>query len=203
MKTVSVAFVIECFAFIFEVVISIFSLVYSSDSFFIVQHPFPFAIVFSLTLILSIVNLISFGFLFVDLKSLCWFSVFIISFLISYAAILFFTSPVELKTWITNWDIHWSNLSLFMQFQLEKQCCGWSNYSDRSVNDCSFKSLSGCKHLVETTIYDKYEQIFYIMILLSLNKLYVVGLVSYFYFFSSSECLFEQFEIPFLFSYDA
>lgn len=201
MKTVSVAFVVECFAFLFEVIISIFSMVYSSDSFFIVQHPFPYVIAFSITLILSIVNLISFGFLFIDLKNLYWFAIFIFSFVISYSSILFFTSPIELKTWVSNWDIHWSNLSIYMQFQLEKRCCGWSNYADRAVDYCSFQSSSGCKHLVETTIYDKYNEIFYIAIPLCLSKLYVIGVVSYFFFFSSSQILFEQFEIPFLFSY--
>ena len=171
---------------------------WATDPMMIIRHNFPFEVAFGLTIPTTIASFILFVLLLFDstnrLYLVAW-----VALIVFYAVTsISITSPQSLDSWINRWDIQWSNTSFPMSFQLERRCCGWESYEDRSIENCPFLYYNGCKELVRNWILDRYNQIFETEVLMFVMYMYSVIVIIWTIYHDKKKCIWVEIEIPFL-----
>lgn len=194
----SVATIFFLVAFITQIVVSAISIHWAIDPFIIFDHAFPFQVAFGLSIPIACASTLVFGLLLIDSRSKIYLYLLTSLIVINSFMLIGLTSPPSLSSWIDKWDKQWTNTSHSMSFQLEKSCCGWTNYQDRSILNCPFLSKSGCMPIVKNWIILKYYQVFKIELLICSFLLF--SLFSFFLAFYKHkiEAIWAEIEIPFL-----
>ncbi|KAK8871836.1 hypothetical protein M9Y10_007579 [Tritrichomonas musculus] len=194
----SVATIFFIVAFISQIVVSSISIHWAIDPFIIFEHAFPFQVAFGLSIPIACAYTTLFCLLLIDSRSKMYLYLLTSLVIINSAMLIGLTSPPSLSSWIDKWDKKWTNTSHSMSFQLEKSCCGWKNFQDRSIINCPFLSKSGCMPIVEGWINMKYHQVFEIELLIS--SLFLYSLLSFFLarYCHKIEAIWAEIEIPFL-----
>ena len=198
MYYLSVAVFSLIICFITSLVLSSMSISWAVNPFVIFPHQFPFEIAFGITIPLVIISAILFVLFLFDSTSKIYLPLMIVLILFDVTVPIGLTSPQSLDGWITKWNNSWTNTSFSMSFQLEKMCCGWANYLDRSIDDCPFSSVSGCESMVTNWIRVRYDQIFITEILLLVLYLYSICSFLVAIFYNKVTCVWTEIEIPFL-----
>ncbi|EAX83054.1 hypothetical protein TVAG_469520 [Trichomonas vaginalis G3] len=75
---------------------------------------------------------------------------------------------------MTKWESEWNDSSIFIDLQLESKCCGWNNYTDRSIVPCPITFVSGCKNGISEFLEPRFRQI----LIMSCTAL-TLGLISF------------------------
>ena len=194
----SVATIFFLVAFITQIVASAISIHWATDPFIIFEHSFPFQVAFGLSIPIACASACIFGLLLIDSRSNLYLYLLALLIFVNGGMLIGLTSSPSLESWINKWDEQWTNTSHSMSFQLEKSCCGWLNFTDRSILNCPFLSRSGCMTIVENWINLKYHQIFQIEILINIILSY--SLFSFFWakYKHNIEAIWAEIEIPFL-----
>lgn len=194
----SVATIFFLVAFITQIVVSSISINWAIDSFIIFKHDFPFQVAFGLSIPIACATAFVFCLLLIDSKSNVYLYLLTSLVFVNSGMLIGLTSPPSLDSWITKWDRLWTNTSHSMSFQLEKSCCGWDNFTDRSILNCPFLSRSGCMPIVKNWIFLKYHQIFEIELLVCSILLY--SLFSFFWarYNHKIDVILAEIEIPFI-----
>ena len=78
------------------------------------------------------------------------------------------------------------------------RCCGWDDYLDRAITDCPFVYKSGCKDIVTHWIRNKFDQLFYSLILCAIITLYPIITILYFFFKLKPETFWSIINLPFV-----
>lgn len=181
-----------------QMAIASMSIHWATDSFVIFRHLYPIEIAFGINIPVLVFSAVIFVLLMLDSRSKWYISLFIIIINLNSLSMIFLTAPFSLNAWVDEWDNQWSNHSHAMTFQLERSCCGWNSYEDRSIDECSFLSRSGCKPIVEDWIKVRYHQIFMTAILCLC--LYSVTICAFLWaiFHDHIDCVWAEIEIPFI-----
>lgn len=174
------------------------SIHWASDPFVVVDHAFPFEAAFGLIIPVGIASVIFFVMVMLESQSRTY--LFIWGSLVCIATFvpLGLTSQPSLSAWIDKWDNEWTNTSYTMAFQFEKSCCGWRNYTDRAIDNCSFVAISGCEKMVTEWIEVRYRQIFLVYIFIAVMNMYSVIYVFWNVLTRDIDCLWAEIEIPLL-----
>ncbi|OHT02079.1 hypothetical protein TRFO_07260 [Tritrichomonas foetus] len=194
----SIAAIAFLLAFITQIAASSMAIHWAVDTFIIFPHAFPFEIAFGLSIPISFASVVVFALLLIDSKSDLY--LYLLASLVFTNSILLIgiSSPPSLTSWIRTWDQQWTNTSHSMSFQLEKSCCGWNDFQDRSILECPFLSRSGCRPVVEDWINWRFQQIFQIELLIGSISLY--SMFSFFWarYHHHIETIWAEIELPLL-----
>lgn len=192
------AIFLELFSFAIQLSTSGMAIYWAKSDFVVVSHPFPFTIAFSLLIIISIVQFLIFLLLMFYSRSngflWTWIALLFSFFLVS----IFLVSPLSLKSWVSQWNIEWTNTSHTMSFQYESNCCGWEDFKDRAISDCPFSYRSGCKEIVTKWIDDKYIQLYASLLLCSVVTLFPIVVIFYAFFALKPDTFWSIISLPFV-----
>ena len=168
-----------------------------NSDFVAVSHPFPFSIAFSISIILSIIQLFIFIMLMFYFTSHAILWSWISLLLANFALTITLVSPMSLTSWLNEWNVQWTNTSHTMSFQYEYRCCGWDDYNDRAITDCPFTYKSGCKDIVTNYIRQKFDQLYYSLILCAAITIYPISTILYFFCTIRPETFWSVMNLPF------
>jgi hypothetical protein len=102
-----------------------------------------------------------------------WFVTFPVS-IVMLGLYLGYTSPNTKDKYLSSWERDWNpSLPLFTQIQLEHECCGWTNASDRGIERCPDDFESGCEPLarqyIEARLHDLFVSFIVILSLITVS----------------------------------
>ena len=194
----SFATIIFLVALITQVAVSSMAIHWAIDPFIIFTHSFPLQAAFGLSIPITIISIVVFILLLIDSKSDLYLYLLTSLVVVNCSMLIGLTTPPSLKSWIEKWDKKWTNTSHPMSFQLEKSCCGWNNFKDRSIYECPFLSRSGCKPIVENWIKMRFNQIFLLETVIS--ALLCFSMFSFFWarYHHHIETIWAEIELPLL-----
>jgi hypothetical protein len=152
---------------------------------------------FGLTIPFAVVTLILFGLVLLDSQSRVLLFLLFGAAVVTTVLALGMSSPPSIESWIDNWDKEWTNTSYCMSFQYERNCCGWKDYKDRSISECPFLSISGCRRIVEAWVKPRYGQVFLTFWFIAVLNGYAVGSIFWAAYVDKVDCIWAQIEIPF------
>ena len=70
-----------------------------------------------------------------------------------------YTRPSEVDKCLDSWDTLWSLALLFTQLQVENECCGWWNSTDRGMNKCRMTYRSGCRGVIQEFLEPRFREL--------------------------------------------
>lgn len=134
---------------------------YFSDEFLIYSPPFKLSIFFGCGIGASCIA-------FIGLCIFLFFPTFIFNYIVTFPIFLlipctyiYFSKPGATENYITNWSSSWDESLITEAFQKKHKCCGWFNFSDRSIEPCPMSYKSGCKSIVLSYLAPRFKDIFY------------------------------------------
>jgi hypothetical protein len=196
-SVLSLAILAFLVGFLLEIAVISMSIHWSIDPFIVYSHAVPLQAAFGLLLPFTVGSLIFFALLIIWSQTRIYFISLLVLLLLVTGVSIGLTSDTSLRSWVDRWDGQWSNASHSMAFQYEKSCCGWENYLDRSIPDCPFLSVSGCRKVVETWIFSKYQELFRTFCFIAALQLSSIATVAWAVFKDRIECVWGELEIPF------
>lgn len=139
---------------------------YFSNDILIYSPSFKLTILFGCGICLSIV-------IFIGLCIFLFFPKIKINYILTFPFFLFipciyiyFSMPGATEKFISNWSSSWNDSSIITEsFQEKQKCCGWQDYTDRSIDPCPMDYQSGCKMIVINYLKPRFHDIFYSSIL--------------------------------------
>ncbi|OHS99138.1 hypothetical protein TRFO_34492 [Tritrichomonas foetus] len=99
---------------------------------------------------------------------------------------LYFSQPGSSSQFIKDWDQQWSvDLIETEMLQKKNKCCGWKNYTDKSLYPCPINFVSGCQQVVTDYLDPRFHEIFiFSCVSLIMGTVSTVMLVATMYFSS-------------------
>ena len=134
---------------------------YFSNDILIYSPSFKLTILFGCGICISVI-------IFIGLCIFIFFPKIKINYILTFPLFLFipciyiyFSKPGETEKFISNWSDLWDDTSIFTEeFQKKQKCCGWLNFSDRSIDPCPIDYQSGCKMIILNYLNPRFHDIF-------------------------------------------
>ena len=134
---------------------------YFSNDILIYSPSFKFTIFFGCGICISII-------IFIGLCIFIFFPKIKINFILTFPLFLlvpciyiYFLMPGAAEKFISNWSDSWDDSSILTEsFQKKQKCCGWLNFSDRSIDPCPITYQSGCKIIILNYLTPRIHDVF-------------------------------------------
>lgn len=109
---------------------------------------------------------------------------------------IFYTRPSKFTQYEMKLSSIWSEGIVYRRLQMNLQCCGWFNASDRAIKKCPIHFESGCAHVFTNYFKPRIGDIFLSsIVILIINVISVVSLLVMFYCFMEESSFLELFGI--------
>lgn len=133
---------------------------YFTQDFLIIKPKFNLNILFGLGIGIGLIFFIGIWFFLTVPRFACNYILTFPAFFIMTSIFIAFSVPSSFDKYVSKWDEEWSNEDKFLDLQINHRCCGWNNYTDRSLTPCPLDYVSGCKNFITEFLEPRFSQIF-------------------------------------------
>ena len=154
-------------------ILSCFGLHYFSQDFLIIDAQINYKVLFGCGIGASVIFFVGIWFFLMVPRFICNYFVTFPALIVVVCVYISFLVPNSLDNYLSKWDEKWEDDIEEQNLQIKLNCCGWNNYTDRSIDNCPFNADSGCKTYIENYL----EKIFNVLLILASLTL-ALGVVS-------------------------